>query len=187
MKTLEFIKNNNGKNDIEESVIVFGLDMLKTVIIEIIVAVVLAIFAGCFWRAMIFLVTLMPLRQYAGGYHTRSRISCAVMSTVIYALELLLLKYVNIWTMWQILGMFISAFIIILLAPVENRNNPLDTAAKMHFKNRTRMMLLIDMLIFTILMVAHRYDYSFMIFNSVELVAILCIMGYISNKIDERR
>ena len=48
MKTLEFIKNNNGKNDIEESVIVFGLDMLKTVIIEIIVAVVLAIFAGCF-------------------------------------------------------------------------------------------------------------------------------------------
>ena len=83
--------------------------------------------------------------------------------------------------------MFISAFIIILLAPVENRNNPLDTAAKMHFKNRTRMMLLIDMLIFTILMVAHRYDYSFVIFNSVELVAILCIMGYISNKIDERR
>ena len=138
MKTLEFIKNNNSKNDIEESVIVFGLDMLKTVIIEIIVAVVLAIFAGCFWRAMIFLVTLMPLRQYAGGYHTRSRI-------------------------------------------------PLDTAAKMHFKNRTRMMLLIDMLIFTILMVAHRYDYSFVIFNSVELVAILCIMGYISNKIDERR
>ncbi len=49
------------------------------------------------------------------------------------------------------------------------------------------MMLLIDMLIFTILMVAHRYDYSFVIFNSVELVAILCIMGYISNKIDERR
>lgn len=89
--------------------------------------------------------------------------------------------------MWQILGMFISAFIIILLAPVENRNNPLDTAAQMHFKNRTRMMLLIDMLIFTILMVAHRYDYSFVIFNSVELVAILCIMGYISNKIDERR
>ena len=185
MKTLEFIKNNNSKNDIEESVIVFGLDMLKTIIIEIIVAVMLAIFAGCFWRAMIFLVTLMPLRQYAGGYHTRSRISCAVMSTVIYALELLLLKYVNIWTMWQILGMFISAFIIILLAPVENRNNLLP--AKMHFKNRTRMMLLIDMLIFTILMVAHRYDYSFVIFNSVELVAILCIMGYISNKIDERR
>ena len=47
MKTLEFIKNYNSKNDIEESVIVFGLDMLKTVIIEIIVAVVLAIFAGC--------------------------------------------------------------------------------------------------------------------------------------------
>lgn len=55
MKTLEFIKNNNSKNDIEESVIVFGLDMLKTIIIEIIVAVMLAIFAGCFWRAMIFL------------------------------------------------------------------------------------------------------------------------------------
>lgn len=48
MKTLEFIKNNNSKNDIEESVIVFGLDMLKTIIIEIIVAVMLAIFAGCF-------------------------------------------------------------------------------------------------------------------------------------------
>ncbi|MGN0321329.1 MAG: accessory gene regulator B family protein [Lachnospira sp.] len=187
MKLVDFIKNNNEHNKVDDSVITFGLEMLKTVIIEAVAAVVIALVIGEFWRAMLFLIALMPLRQYAGGYHTKSRISCAVLSTIIYVSELLIVKYINVKIMIQIVDVIISAFIIIWLAPMENNNNPLDKIQIIHFRNKTRVFLLFDILIFVILIFTNMNDCSMVVANAINLVAVLTIMGYISNKIDKRR
>ncbi len=187
MKIINFIKNNANKNEVHESVIEFGLEMIKTIIVEMVLAIGIAVVMHELWKAMLFLLILMPLRQYAGGFHIKSKMGCAVLSTIIYVSEIYVIKYVNICALAQIIGIFLSGVIIIIMAPVENYNNPLDATELLYYKKKTREMLVVALLIFMVLFIINKRDWSMLVVMAVELVAILEIMGYISNKIDKRR
>ena len=43
MKIINFIKNNANKNEVHESVIEFGLEMIKTIIVEMVLAIGIAV------------------------------------------------------------------------------------------------------------------------------------------------
>lgn len=58
--------------------------MIKLLTIAGIVGMIIAIIMKMIPEAMLFLVMLISLRQNAGGYHTRHRITCDIMSTIIY-------------------------------------------------------------------------------------------------------
>ena len=181
MKTLEFIKNNNGKNDIEESAIVFGLDMLKTVIIEIIVAVVLAIFAGGFWRAMIFLVTLMPLRQYAGGYHTHTPLRCYLLTNIVILGVLSVMKYIEI-SIYIYLGLYIvSSIIIFIFSPVEAINKKLDEVEKIIYRKKTIIIWSMETILALLVLVLRCHEISICIFVANIILCVSLLLGHIEN------
>ena len=65
------MNNKDGELTEEEyrEVIKYGRGMLINIIIGVVAAVVIAVYMGMLKKGVVFLMLLLPLRQYCGGYH----------------------------------------------------------------------------------------------------------------------
>jgi len=89
----KYIENNIYVDESEKEIIRFGLSMMITSIIALMVAVVISFMMGMLIEGILLLVSIIVLRQYAGGYHAKSQSICAVISCLIYSACLLFIKY----------------------------------------------------------------------------------------------
>ena len=68
------MNNKDGELTEEEyrEVIKYGRGMLINIIIGVVAAVVIAVYMGMLKKGVVFLMLLLPLRQYCGGYHMKN-------------------------------------------------------------------------------------------------------------------
>lgn len=122
----------------EKETYVFGIKMLFTQTAHALLILILGYFFGLFYESIVFLITYMPLRIYAGGYHASSNTRCFISSTFMIAIVLLTLKsvpeHLALPVSWA-LG-FISLAVILYYAPVENAKKPLDDKEKTVYRNK---------------------------------------------------
>lgn len=133
-------------------------------------------------EACMFLVTFIPLRQNAGGYHTKHRWSCAVMSLLIYIAVLLSVRLCQINQFIQIMLFVVNMLVIIRLAPVDNIDNRLDDDEIRVYKNRTRNILVVELVIFMIFFICNCLHWCYIITMSVMVTGILVCIGTFQNK-----
>ena len=173
-------------NDDDTQIISFGMKMLKTIIIGIIIAIIIGAFTGTLVKTAVFLVCIFPLRQYAGGYHLKSKTACAIMSTLILLLVVWFMKYEVLSGSVQVLIIICASSFIIGNAPVDNVDNPLNAVSKMEFRKKTFMTLGAEIIVFVILFLLKSYSYSQIICISVVLTAVLLMCGLIKNAYQEK-
>ena len=107
------MNNKDGELTEEEyrEVIKYGRGMLINIIIGVVAAVVIAVYMGMLKKGVVFLMLLLPLRQYCGGYHMKNHNKCIVASIIIYFLQLMLIKNLKVTISVQIV-MLIFALVI---------------------------------------------------------------------------
>lgn len=176
-----YIVHNSDINKDENKVIEFGIEMIKMLIVAAIVTILIALIMKMLPEAVFFLFTFIPLRQSAGGYHTRHRITCAIMSVFIYIFVLIIIKNFEFNALMQIFLCFIDSLVILYFAPVENANNELDDKDKQIYRMRTRNILILELLAFTILFIGNQQSWSGIITMSVTVAAILLSIGKLQN------
>ena len=131
-----------------------------------------------FWMGIWFLVSFIPLRTYAGGYHARGYISCYVGSCVLITLLLLFLKCIvleknmisGIWLLF-----FSSLPVIFLLAPLADENKPISEKEKKVFRKRAVLLLLVELLV-VIFLVYLKNMYAYAVMAAIILCALLLVM-----------
>lgn len=122
----------------------YGLEQGIFSIIGISVTIITGYFLNVLVQSIIFIVTLIPLRIYAGGYHASTRKRCTVFSA--------LLMYVAIWWIahWYlseiqsfVLG-FVEFVILFFLIPIEGTEK-LQIIEKKTYRKNGRIVILIEM------------------------------------------
>ena len=169
-----YIVHNSDINKDENKVIEFGIEMIKMLSVAAIVAILIAMIMKMLPEAVFFLFTFIPLRQNAGGYHTRHRITCAIMSVFIYIFVLIIIKNFEFNALMQIFLCFIDSLIILCFAPVENENNELDDKDKLNI-------LILESLAFSILFIGNQQSWSGIIIMSVTVATMLLSIGKLQN------
>ena len=76
---------------------------------------------------------------------------------------------------------FIDSLIILCFAPVENANNELDDKDKQIYKMRTRNILILELLAFSILFIGNQQSWSGIIIMSVTVATMLLSIGKLQN------
>ena len=162
------MNNKDGELTEEEyrEVIKYGRGMLINIIIGVVAAVVIAVYMGMLKKGVVFLMLLLPLRQYCGGYHMKNHNKCIVASIIIYFLQLMLIKNLKVTISVQIVMLIFALVIILMLAPVDNINNKMN--------------------LYAIFIVLSKTDYGLIVVLCIAIVAGLLILGNISNRIQER-
>ena len=182
------MNNKDGELTEEEyrEVIKYGGGMLINIIIGVVAAVAIAVYMGMLKKGVVFLMLLLPLRQYCGGYHMKSHNKCIVASIIIYFLQLMLIKNLKVTISVQIVMLIFALVIILMLAPVDNINNKMNYEEKNYLKKKIRVILIIELFLYAIFIVLSKTDYGLIVVLCIAIVAGLLILGNISNRIQER-
>ena len=173
------MNNKDGELTEEEyrEVIKYGGGMLINIIIGVVAAVAIAVYMGMLKKGVVFLMLLLPLRQYCGGYHMKNHNKC---------IQLMLIKNLKVTISVQIVMLIFALVIILMLAPVDNINNKMNYEEKNYLKKKIRVILIIELFLYAIFIVLSKTDYGLIVVLCIAIVAGLLILGNISNRIQER-
>lgn len=183
MNTNESFESIADVDESEKEITNFGISMMITTSISLIVAVVIAALFGMLQTGILLLALIIVLRQYAGGYHAKSQRVCAIISCLIYGTCLLFIKHSLMNGVIQLVLCVAAILVIFFLAPVDNANNELSISEKKHLGKKVRISLSLEVLVFVILLVSDNTYWSEIIVISMIIVATLVLIGFIENKV----
>lgn len=132
---------------------------------------------------LIFLTAYIPLRIFAGGYHEDSSDRCMVFSTITLIIVCIIGKYLytDDRTLFYLFGELASATVIILLAPVEDHNKPLDKNETKKYRKYAYVLLLAEISIAILFYYIEWKEASFMLMLTHLIMAVMLILGKIKN------
>lgn len=147
----------------------FGFNQLIFISINLITTVIIGIVFSMLFESIIFLVSYMVVRVYAGGYHAKTQFRCYIISSLFIVLALIGVKYI-IWEGFaNIIAITIAAIIIFKLSPVETKNKPLDEIETKIYKTKSRQRLVV---IYVLSIMAKLLAYD-AIFKSISMAIII--------------
>lgn len=113
----------------------YGLELLAAELIFYAVVLLFSLLTGTLAVSVLFVVLYMFLRQYSGGYHSKTAEMCFIISVMIYLLMILLVQ-IDIAGIRHVLmaSSAVSFVVITLLSPVENENKPLTQEEKKTYR-----------------------------------------------------
>lgn len=120
----------------------YGLESLFSAALELISIFFLAFLFGNFFETLLFFLTFIPLRLYAGGYHARTHFKCYLLSIMMYMFFSTIIYFTpsNLITCFSLIFSLLSLIIVFLFSPVVHSNRHAD---KEHKKNCRKISLII--------------------------------------------
>jgi accessory gene regulator B len=170
-------------NEDENDIIQFGKQMLIHFILGTSIALFMAICLDVTIKGTLFLCLVFPLRQYSGGIHVGSLRVCTFLSLILFGGVFLFIKYVMISKGIQICMFSVTAFVILSLAPIDNPSNPLDAHERCIIRNKARLWLTAESLLFILLFCSRSAEWAQPVLLSVLVTSVLVLTGHIKNRI----
>lgn len=176
-KTLCDAVNDNEKYDLYE----YAFFIILSSILHFITVIILGICFNLLAESLIFYISFIVIRKFAGGYHADTPTKCFWFSFVINSVILLtirLLSCINIPMISTILTAT-SFIIIIIFSPVENDNKPLSSKEKKIYRIISIIISTIMLSITFLLQIFYLYSFA----NSVCLGMTVCAIVLVIEKI----
>lgn len=129
---------------------------------------------------LVFLLFYASLRSYSGGSHCKSRIGCFLISMAILFIPVYTYEPVmkNVPNAVILLIGVLAVVIIIVLAPVESINKPLDEEERKYYARVTALQVCVLIILFCL----DLQDYFYAGYVSIVLIAVFMVMGKIAVK-----
>lgn len=158
----------------------YGLELLIPKVILYAVILVISLITNTFLASVSFVVLLMFLRRYTGGFHCKTAETCLLFSLLIYLLALLGYEFVQyIPNIACGISSFVSAVIVFVFAPVEDVNRPLDKSEKVQYRQKA-MIALSVILSLEMIALFFRFDtISYLSACSLTVNAVLILLSQI--------
>lgn len=160
-----------------------GLEMLCCFSVSLSIAIYMQMIP----EFIVFTGIFMLLRTYAGGVHLDSFGACFTCSVVVQTIVLLIdSKYsFSILTSWIII--FISIFLVLKFAPVENVNRELDNKEKKHCKRMTEKIIIGIFVVASCGTLCDKDEIVSLIALTVLVVLISQYIGTVKYKVDKSK
>ena len=176
--------NNNIIKKEDEEIYSYGFKQMIFIFLNLITIIFIGVLLNKLFESILFMTMYIPIRVYAGGYHSRTKLRCYIFSilmliSVLYILKLGLLKSYLLIVILAI----ISSSIILYLAPVEDENKPLDEIEIKVYTKRTMRNLIIILIALCITLIFNKINLSACICISLLCNTIMLILGKINNSI----
>lgn len=133
------------ESDIE--IYVFGFYQIVMLLLNVVTTLILGVAFQLIVPCIILNIAYIFIRISAGGYHADTPVKCYIYSTLMIAVLLSVIKWIHIINAVLASMLIISVIVIIIFAPVETENNPLDEVEKKVYRKRSLIVLSIEILI----------------------------------------
>lgn len=120
----------------------YGLELLIPKVILYVVILVVSLITDTFLMSVAFVILLMSLRRYSGGFHCKTAEICVIVSFLMYLLAIFGYEFVSfIPNMVYGVSTVLSSVIVLIFSPVEDKNRPLDETEKKLYRQKAMIAL----------------------------------------------
>lgn len=159
----------------------YGIQQGLFLILNLVTTLVLGIVFGMVWQIVLFMGAYIPLRHFAGGYHSRTSQRCYVFSIVLMTVVLLAMKYISLTYFVYGILLFISGIVILILTPVEERNKLLDDKERKVFRKRAYVIWIFELLLSVIAWFLHWRSFAICIMWVLVIMMFMLMLGKLKN------
>ena len=125
---------------------IYGYTLLLEKTIIILITITIAVIFKAYWEIIILCIAFIPLRQYAGGYHAKTRSACLTLSALYMIGAVLWIGFAknHLIFPYNVLIEGVCAGIVFWLAPIDTQTRRISESERIYFKRVTRIILLIQ-------------------------------------------
>lgn len=154
----------------------YGIEIIISTIIGFSVIIILGILLSKTNLAIEYLICIVPIRMYTGGYHAKTYFKCNVVFGLLFLLNILMFQYIveNELEIQLCITTLLSFYIIERFAPVENENKELTSRQKKKYKKISIVLFIIYYFI-SILFLSKQIEYGVIILLVLNTVSILIL------------
>lgn len=166
----------------DAEIYIYGINQILVSLFNVSSALIIGMILGVFFEIAIFIVSYIPLRSFAGGYHAKTPLRCYVFSVIMLSLVSVGMKYLYLteWVYYAVL--LVTALIVVLFSPIEDRNKPLDEIEHKVYKKRAIFILVADILIGFALKLAGLGNLFVAVVYSFVVLSVMLLLGWVKNK-----
>ena len=162
----------------EGSVYRYGYTLFFEKLINILIVTIICIITGKWIEIWEFLLAVIPLRSFAGGWHADKFWQCAILSNFMVVLMLFWINMISVKTIEVYIIIEAVVLIIILsIMPTQNSNKPLSLEEMKKYKKITAFTWIIECCVMLVFMIYKEYIYSFILLYTHIIVAVAAIGG----------
>lgn len=184
----KMLRNGSISED-EQELYVYGLFMLLSGLMYLILACFLGAVLGCFLESLVFFVAFQFLRRYAGGYHAATEARCEILSAFSILACLIGIRLSETYDFQTVL-LFLSlasAVFIGIFCPLDTPEKPLSEKERRYFRKITWLILALHV---AAVLLAFFLDWSFLFAPccfSLILECMLLLAGEIKKLLSARK
>lgn len=131
--------NKNFLTDEQKELYQYSYEVLISYIINILIIILLAAIMHSIVSVLVFSACYILLRTYCGGYHAKTNRGCTMVTVVLTLILCFTQKVVNKNLLSLSLICFVvSGILVFSLAPVADKNKPLDEIEIKRYRKRSR-------------------------------------------------
>lgn len=186
-KVTDRLLSRNAIKDEDYEIYQYGLEQLFTSILNMLTLLVIGSIMGMIWQGIIFVLSFMLLRKYAGGYHASTPLGCYLLTTLIITVALSVMKYFEISILIYLVLLMVSSVIVYMLTPVEAVNKELDKIEKIIYRKKTILTWIVEVSLAIGVFILKHYEISICIFMAIIMVGISLVTGHIEIKLVKRK
>ena len=147
--------------------------------LSLIISLCIAVLMNAIVEAVLFFITFIPLRKYAGGLHLSKYSYCLILSCLTFSAVMYISKFLQINSSIALLLIICMDLLIIVMYPVENINRDVDEKENIFFKKRLERNLLINLVIAMVCILFNKRHYLLVIVGTLVMITSTMYIGKI--------
>ena len=179
-----FLKDNDIVDDETSQVCQYGFEIIISTLVGFLLVVFIGVCCKEFLSAVLFYALFVGIRLSTGGYHASTHLRCKLLLCICCLFTVLTTKKFidNYNFMIQTIIILLYLFTVILFAPIEHKNAPLDSFTM----KRNRVISIIGSFIFAFVIMLGYFEFKkTAMVSSLTLLVVALLM--LLSKLTERR
>lgn len=164
----------------------YGLYQSFLLAINVVSSILLGMVFGIFVQSALLITCYIPLRSYSGGYHCKTPLRCYLFSIISLSVIFAVIKYQFINGYFAVALLILAVTVILLLAPMESHNKPLDEEERLVFRKRTLVIIGVMAVVLALFFALNQYQFALSVLMAFALNAIMLLLGQIDILIKRR-
>jgi len=161
----------------------YGYEVLINQVINILLAILIAIVLHAPMTVSCFLLCYIPLRSFCGGYHAKTHERCTVVSVILTWLACGMTHVMEIHNLIFLvaIAVVVSGIAVFTLAPVPAQNKPLDKDETVRYRKIGRLIWIVEAAI-CIAFIFILGEVAFAIASTHLIFSFMLFLGSVKNR-----
>lgn len=161
----------------------YGVEITVSSIISLVLIFSIGVLTSSLLEVFIFVLSLIPIRQFTGGYHANTYLKCNLWMCILCSLTIFIYhitkEAINVYGLIPIT--IIPIIIIAIFSPIENSNKQIPFEKRPILKLTSIIIALLSGLVGNIL-IALTYQFGLIVLYTLLLVAVLMIVSLLQER-----